>query len=415
MGVPSLSPPPTDRSAGRPLLREGTPRLSRLGYEGVAVCAPATIPYVRYSIRSAHWFCGRALAELIKEAGVAKADIDGYCVSSFTLAPDTAVGLMQHLGVSPRWLDHIPMGGASGAVALRRAARAVQAGDAEIVACIGGDTNHVDTFRRTIATFSQFANDAVYPYGSGGPNSSFAFLTDHYMREYGARREDFGRLCIAQRNNALSVPHAMMKRPLTMDQYLNARVIADPLRLFDCVMPCAGAEACLVTTIDRAKSLGLPYATVLSTIERHNAFPDDPIQIRGGWPLDADEFYGQAGVGPEDMDLMQAYDDYPVICFMQIEDLGFCAKGEAGEFVRGRDLTTVGDFPFNTCGGQLSAGQAGAGGGFIGLVETVRQLTGRTVGNKVERARHGLVSCFGMINYDRGLCTSAAVLAGSSP
>ena len=373
-----------------------------------------TVPYSRYSIKSAHWFCGRALADLIRVSGVSKHDIDGYCISSFTLAPDTAVGLMQHLGVSPRWLDHIPMGGASGVIALRRAARAVQAGDAEIVACIGADTNHVDTFRQTVATFSQFANDAVYPYGSGGPNSSFAFLTDHYMREFGAQREDFGRLCIAQRENALPVPHAMMKRPLTMEQYLEARVIAEPLRLFDCVMPCAGAEAYFVMTVDRAKSLGLTYATILSTIERHNAFPDDPIQYRGGWAMDIDEFYDEAGVGPEDIDFVQAYDDYPVICFMQIEDLGFCAKGEAPAFVRDHDLTTNGNFPFNTSGGQLSAGQAGAGGGYIGVVETLRQFTNQTLGNVVEDAHNGLVSCFGMINYDRGLCTSAAILRRST-
>jgi len=373
-----------------------------------------TVPYSRYSIKSAHWFCGRALADLIRVSGVSKHDIDGYCISSFTLAPDTAVGLTQHLGVSPRWLDHIPMGGASGVIALRRAARAVQAGDAEIVACIGADTNHVDTFRQTVATFSQFANDAVYPYGSGGPNSSFAFLTDHYMREFGAQREDFGRLCIAQRENALPVPHAMMKRPLTMEQYLEARVIAEPLRLFDCVMPCAGAEAYFVMTVDRAKSLGLTYATILSTIERHNAFPDDPIQYRGGWAMDIDEFYDEAGVGPGDIDFVQAYDDYPVICFMQIEDLGFCAKGEAPAFVRDHDLTTNGNFPFNTSGGQLSAGQAGAGGGYIGVVETLRQFTNQTLGNVVEDAHNGLVSCFGMINYDRGLCTSAAILRRST-
>ena len=373
-----------------------------------------TVPYSRYSIKSAHWFCGRALADLIRVSGVSKHDIDGYCISSFTLAPDTAVGLTQHLGVSPRWLDHIPMGGASGVIALRRAARAVQAGDAEIVACIGADTNHVDTFRQTVATFSQFANDAVYPYGSGGPNSSFAFLTDHYMREFGAQREDFGRLCIAQRENALPVSHAMMKRPLTMEQYLEARVIAEPLRLFDCVMPCAGAEAYFVMTVDRAKSLGLTYATILSTIERHNAFPDDPIQYRGGWAMDIDEFYDEAGVGPEDIDFVQAYDDYPVICFMQIEDLGFCAKGEAPAFVRDHDLTTNGNFPFNTSGGQLSAGQAGAGGGYIGVVETLRQFTNQTLGNVVEDAHNGLVSCFGMINYDRGLCTSAAILRRST-
>ena len=109
-------------------------------------------------------------------------------MSSFTLFPDTAVGLTQHFGLSPRWLDHIPMGGASGVVALRRAARAVQAGDAEIVACIAGDTNHVDSFRQNLANFSRFARDAVYPFGAGGPNASFALLTSYYMRQYGIER-----------------------------------------------------------------------------------------------------------------------------------------------------------------------------------------------------------------------------------
>jgi acetyl-CoA acetyltransferase len=306
------------------------------------------------------------------------------------------------------------MGGASGVIALRRAARAVQAGDAEIIACVGADTNHVDTFRNTIATFSQFANDAVYPYGSGGPNSSFAFLTDYYMREYKTRREDFGKLCIAQRDNALPVPHAMMKKSLTMEDYLNARVIANPIRLYDCVMPCAGAEAYLVMSEEKAKSLNIPYVTILSTIERHNAYPDDLIQFRGGWAQDVDEFYNQANLGPEDIDLIQAYDDYPVICFMQIEDLGFCKKGEVSRFIRNKDLTTKGDFPINTSGGQLSAGQAGAAGGYVGVVETIRQLTKQTLGHQVQGARHGLVSCFGMINYDRGLCTSAAILAGEA-
>src|SRR5215510_2414508 len=108
----------------------------RADYEGVAVCAPVTVPYVRYSTRAAHWFLARALKGVCERAGIGKQHIDGLCVSSFTLTPDTAVGLTQHLGLTPRWLDHIPMGGASGVVALRRAARAVQSGDVEAVACV---------------------------------------------------------------------------------------------------------------------------------------------------------------------------------------------------------------------------------------------------------------------------------------
>src|SRR6202044_3826194 len=197
----------------------------RSAYDDVVVTTPVTVPYVRYSIRGAHWFLAGALAEVLRRSGLGKDALDGLCVSSFTLAPDTAVGLTQHLGLTLRWLDHIPMGGACGIVALRRAARAVQSGDATAVACVAGDTNHTDSFRQNLGTFSQFARDASYPYGSGGPNASFAFLTSYYMRTYGARREDFGRLCVAQRNNALKNPLALFKKPRTLDQYLDARSV----------------------------------------------------------------------------------------------------------------------------------------------------------------------------------------------
>jgi len=384
---------------------------SRRSYDGIAVCTPVTVPYVRYSIRAAHSFLARALKALIEQAGITKDRIDGLCVSSFTLTPDTAVGLTQHLGVSPRWLDHIPMGGASGVVALRRAARAVQSGDAEIVACIAADTNHVDSFRQMLGSFSQFARDAVYPYGAGGPNASFAFLTAHYMRTYGATREDFGKLCVAQRDNALKFPHALFKKPLTLDDYMRARPITEPLHLFDCVMPCAGADGFLVMADTTAKDLGLGFARILGTIERHNGFPSDPIQLRGGWAMDRDDLYAQAGVTPGDIDFLETYDDYPVIALMQIEDLGFCAKGEGPQFVRSHSFTADGSFPTNTSGGQLSVGQAGAAGGYLGMVEAIRQLSGQALGAVVKDAKMGLVSGFGMINYDRGLCSGAAILA----
>jgi acetyl-CoA acetyltransferase len=381
-------------------------------YDGVVVAVPVTVPYVRYSVETAHWWIARALHGVLAASGLRPRDIDGLCVSSFTLAPDTAVGLTQHLGLSPRWLDHVPMGGASGVVALRRAARAVQMGDAAVVACVAGDTNHVDSFRRMLSSFSRFAQDAAYPYGSGGPNASFALLTDHYMRRYGAGREDFGAVCVAQRQNALTFPHALMKKPLTMADYLAARPIAEPIALFDCVMPCAGAEAFLVMTAERARALGLQAARILSTIERHNAFPEDPIQERGGWAMDAPALWNAAGLGPEDIDVMETYDDYPVIVFMQFEDLGFCAKGEAAAFVARHDLTVAGSFPHNTSGGQLSVGQAGAAGGYLGLVEAIRQVTGQALGAAVPAARHALVTGFGVINYDRGVCSAAAVLEG---
>jgi acetyl-CoA acetyltransferase len=383
----------------------------RRAYDGVALCAPVTVPYRRYSTNSAHWWIGRALRMLAERAGLRPRDIDGLSVSSFTIGPDTAIGLTQHFGLSPRWLDHVPLGGASGTVALRRAARAVQAGDAELIACIAGDTNHVDSFRRTLATFSRFAQDAVYPYGSGGANATFALIARNYMHTYGARREDFGKICVAQRDNAMAVPHALMKKRLTLEDYMAARPIADPLRLFDCVMPCAGAEAFLVCGEAAARSLSLTPVRLLATIERHNAFAEDAIQVRGGWAVDAGELWAMAGVAPHEVDFAETYDDYPVISMMQLEDLGFCEKGEAAEFVRAHTLTNDGSFPHNTCGGQLSVGQAGAAGGYLGLVEAIRQLSDAALGTQVPDARIGVVSGFGMVAYDRGLASGAAVLA----
>jgi acetyl-CoA acetyltransferase len=385
---------------------------TRQGYDGVALVAPFSTPYQRYSIETAHWWIARALRGSLQAAGLKPRDLDGFCAASFTLFPDTAVGLTQHLGLCPRWLDHIPMGGASGVVALRRAARAVQAGDADIVACVAGDTNHIDSFRSLLSSFSRFAMDASYPYGYGGPNANFALLTDRYMQEHGATRADFGRIAVAQRANALNNPGAVMKKPLTLEQYLDARPIADPIALFDCVMPCAGAEAFLVMTVEEAEKRGLPYARIAGAIERHNAHAEDPIQLRGGWTLDVDELYAMAASSPDQMDLVQTYDDYPVISMMQIEDLGFCGKGEGPDFLKDKDMTITGDFPHNTSGGQLSAGQAGAAGGFIGLVEAIRQVTGQAGPTQVQGAKRTLVSGFGMINYDRGVCSSAAILEG---
>jgi len=386
----------------------------RLSYEGVAVAVPVTVPYVRYSTHAAHWFIAQALQALLQASGLRKEQIDGLTISSFSLAPDTAVGVTQHLGLSPRWLDHIPTGGASGVMSLRRAARAVQAGDADIVACVAADTNHVDSFRLTLGSFSNFARDASYPYGSGGPNSIFAFITAHYMRSYGATREDFGRIAVAQRTNALRNANALFKKPLTMEEYLDARPISDPIHLFDCVMPCAGAEAFLVMREERARELGLPHALVRGAIERHNAYAEDPVMVRGGWRMDRDDLYAQAGATPADVDFVQTYDDYPVIVLMQFEDLGFCEKGEGPAFVRAQSTTFDGSFPNNTSGGQLSCGQAGAAGGFLGMTEAVRQLTDAAGTRAVRDAKLGLVTGFGMVTYDRCLCTGAVLLGRSA-
>ena len=379
-------------------------------YGDVVVTAPVSVPYVRFSDKRANYWLGSALAMVCNASGIAHADIDGLSISSFTLGPDSAVSITQHFGMSPRWLSQEVTGGASGVTALRKAARAVQMGDADIVACLAGDTNPKNGFVTLLDNFSSDMSNAVLPYGAGGPNVSFALITKAYMETYGTSREDFGRLAVAQRTNALTYPNALIKKSLSMKDYMQARPIADPIHLFDCVMPCAGAEGYLVMNETKAKSLGLPYVKIRASIERHNAFSGDDIQLRTGLTVDVKSLWEQAGIGPENIDLIETYDDYPVISFMQLEDLGFCAKGEAKDFVKKYDMTISGNFPHNTSGGQLSCGQAGAAGGFLGIVEAIRQLTGRALGAQVKDAKLGLVSGFGIINYDKGLSCAAAIL-----
>lgn len=387
---------------------------ARLAYDDVVLCAPVTVPYARFSQQTAHWWAGQALRALGEATGLGARDYDGFCFASFSAGPDSAVGMTQHLGLCPRWLDHLPTGGASGVMAIRRAARAVQCGDAEIVACVGADTNHLDSFRQTLAGFSRFSQDAVYPYGFGGPNATFALITDQYMRSFGIGREAFGRLCVAQRANARSNPLALHRGELTIDAYMQARAISDPVHLYDCVMPCAGAEAFIVTTPQVAARRGLRTVRVLSTIERHNAYADDPVQYRGGWAMDVDQLWDMAGIGPAQVDTLQVYDDYPVIVAMQIEDLGFCPKGAVADFIARTDFTIAGDLPLNTNGGQLSMGQAGAAGGFQNVTEGMRQILRQPLGDQVPDARIAAISGFGLVNYDRGVCTAAAVLEAAA-
>lgn len=381
------------------------------GYEGIALVCPVTVPYERSSDRQAEWFFGRALAALVRDSGINKQDIDGLAISSFTLAPDSAVSLTSYFSLSPRWLETIPLGGAAGIVAMRRAARAVQAGDASIVACIGADTANATSFAQLIDNFSGFSSNTVHPYGAGGPNTVFSMITAHYMEKYGIEREAFAPVCISQRDNSLAAGRSLFNKKLTREDYLNAREIAAPLHLFDCVMPCAGAEGFLVMSVEQAESLSLPFVEILSSAEQYNAFEEDEIHYRGGWRHFAADMYEQAEIGPEDIDILHTYDDYPVIVLVQMEDLGFCEKGQAANFAANTNLTwNGGGLPHNTSGGQLSSGQAGAAGGFIGLTECIRQLISSDLPNQVRDARLALVSGYGMVIYDRCLSSNAAIL-----
>lgn len=375
--------------------------------DSVAVAVPISLSFGRFSDVDTPVLFARALRMLLAKSGLKKTDIDGLAVSSFSLAPDPAVALTRSLGLSLSWFEDISLGGASGCVALNRASRAVENGDASIVACIAADTNPKDSFKNLISDFSRASKKGVYPYGAGGPTSVFALLTQQYMQTSGASREDFAAICAGQRQNAEGVAHAVHQKPLAVSDYMDARMIAEPLCLYDCVMPVTGAEAFLVMSEKRAISLGLPYALPLSNIEAYNAFSEDSSPLRGGWELGRERLFKKAGLSPSEIDIIETYDDYPAVSILQLEELGVLPIGEGAQLLANDKQLLA---RINTSGGQLSCGQAGAAGGFLGLVEAIRQLTGKAEGWQREGAQHALISGYGMVVYDRCLATSAAIL-----
>jgi acetyl-CoA acetyltransferase len=374
----------------------------------VAIIGVGQTPYEKRSKKTVHRVLWEALDAALRSAGLPMRRVDGLAVTAFVLPPDNVTTVAEHFGLEPRWLFQGLYGGASGIISMLHAARAIQAGDADVVACLTADVFDVASHMDLMDRFNAPVRDYLGPYGFGGPNGVFALHTRLYMERHGARREDFGKLVIAQRANALLNPNALFKVPLSMDDYLNARLIAEPLCLYDCVLPCTGGDCVILARPDLVPRGG-PRVRLLAGGEMHNFPVDDVFALRGGWERFRDRMWANAGHGPGDMDFLQLYDDYPVMEFVQLESLGFAPFGGAVDLIRKRDTTVRGDLPVNTGGGQLSAGQAGASGGMIGVVEAVQQLRGEA-GARQLLARRGLVSGYGMVAYGRGLSCSAAVL-----
>jgi acetyl-CoA acetyltransferase len=378
-------------------------------FDGVRIVGAGQTTYAKRSPKSVQRLLYEAGSAALADAGLPWSSVDGLAVTSFKLPPDNVATVAEHLGIQARFLFQGLYGGASGVIGMAHAARAIRDGACDVVVCAAADAFDVASHNETLDHFNGSVRDFMSPQGFGGANGMFALHTRLYMERHGATREDFGRFCIALRENALRNPNALFKEALTMEAYLNAREIADPLRLYDCVLPCVGGDAIVLASERIAEKLDGPKLRILAAAEIHNYQPNNVYDLPGGWLGLADRLYAQAGVGPESMEFAQVYDDYPVMCFFQLEGLGICTPGTAHRFVRDNDITVKGTFPVNTGGGQLSAGQAGASGGMIGVVEGVMQLMGRA-GDRQVACRRGLVAGYGMVAYGRGLSSSVAIL-----
>lgn len=378
-------------------------------FEGVRLVGAGQAVYAKKSTRSVQRLFYEAGTAALEDAGLSWRSVDGLAATCFLLPPDNVATLAEHLGIEARFLFQGLYGGASGVIGMAHAARAIRDGTIDVALCMAADAFDVTAHNATLDHFNGSVQEFMSPQGFGGANGMFALHTRLYMERHGATREDFGHFCISLRENGLLNPNSLFKVPLTMDAYLNAKQIADPLRLYDCVMPCIGADAVVLVSEKGAAKLKGPSLEILAAEEIHNYPANDIYGVPGGFHGIGERLFARAGVTPEQMDFAQLYDDYPVMVFAQLEGLGFCKRGDSPKFIREKGITVKGKLPINTGGGQLSAGQAGAAGGMIGVYEAAAQLLGRAGARQV-KSKRGLVAGYGMVAFGRGLCSSAAIL-----
>ncbi len=371
-----------------------------MDYSGVTITGCAEIPYLRRRPGgSTLALLAAAFQRAIAHAGLTHADIDGLAVASFTLPPDHAIDVAWQLGLTLRWCMDDALGGASGIDMLQHAARAIQAGDASTIVILAADHFEADDFKHLVDNYNRTTRDRLAPLGFGGPNALFALITQQYAAAHGLQRPDFAAICIAQRAWAMRNSAATYRTELTLEDYLAAPFVAEPLCRYDCVPVVSGANAIVL----RAGGQGIGIAALGA---RYNIDQQEGDGWRTGLPELAPALWRAAGLGPDAMDIVSVYDDYPVMVLAQLHDLGFTGP-DLPRFIADR----LPRLALNTSGGQLSAGQAGAAGGMHGLVEAITQLRHEAGDRQVPKARHAVVAGYGMVQYRYGMCANAVILS----
>jgi acetyl-CoA acetyltransferase len=361
-------------------------------------------PYERHPSQqvSTAVLLARAAAAALSDAQIDASEVDGLGVASLTLAPDRGIDLAVSLGISASWLMDGATGGASALDMLQHARRAIEAGDAHTIVLAAGDQFSDGDFAKMVNDFNTPTARYLRGIPTAGPNPLFALLTARHMERYALRREDYGQLVVAQRALAESNPNAAYRDPLTLEEYLAAPVVSDPLGIFDCPPIVSGADAVVLSAADGHH----PGVRIRAMAVTHNADSQLGDGLSTGLAAASSSLWDEASAAPSDVDVASVYDDYPVMILIQLSDLGFARDNDVHSVI---ERIAGGQLPVNTAGGQLSAGQAGAAGGLHGLVEVVRQLNG-TSRKPVARARLGLVTGYGMVAYRYGASAHAALL-----
>jgi len=339
---------------------------------------------------------GKAALAAVADAGLDIADIDGLAFYAHGFEPGL---ITEMLGIPAiNFASTVSSGGGGSAGMLDLAAMAVQTGRAKTVLCIGACQQSERRYGMTLANMAP-TPDGIWARTAGlqGPGQTFALIARRHMHEFGTRREAFGEVVLASRASAATRPQALRRKPLTMDEYLAAPMLAEPLCRLDFCLETDGALAFVVTSGERARDLA--QRPVYIAASAHGGERDwgraffwlnmpDAYFTSAGSEHTARRLYAQAGIAPQDIDVALVYDHFSPLVVMQLEDYGFCRRGEGGPFVESGAIRLGGAIPVNPHGGHLSEAYVI---GMTHIHEAVQQLRGQAI-NQVPGAQFALVT-----------------------
>jgi acetyl-CoA acetyltransferase len=354
----------------------------------------------------------RALAD----CGLPKRALDGFCCAGMGGAGAEAVAMAEYLGIDHRYIDSTMTGGSSFEFHVQHAAAALREGLCEAVLVSYG-SNFLSARGRTLGT-GGFAGRGAHvtgadmfqaPYGLSLVGA-YAMVARRHMHQFGTKPEHLAEIAVGVREFAGLNPLAMYRDPITVQDVLSSRMIADPLHKLDCCVVSDGGGAFVMTTAERARDLRQPAVRVLGAAggQTHWNISQMPDFTRSAAAKCAPETFAQAGLTPADVDVIEFYDSFTITVLTLLEDCGFCPKGEGGPFVAEGHLRRGGRLPLNTDGGGLSSCHSGMRGVFL-IIEAVRQLRGQAGAAQVPAAE--VAMCAGSGGFLSGIGT---VLLGKS-
>ncbi|MDH7795622.1 MULTISPECIES: thiolase family protein [unclassified Beijerinckia] len=385
-----------------------------MGMQDTAIVGFAETKIVEKSDRDVWELGAEILEELLNRTGFEKQEIDGLILSSSITGSGNCFWSQttaDQLALEVDFCQTVDIGGCSPTAALARAAIAIDAGLCTTVLCLYADTQAAENNARPRG----FQQEWQVPQGLLGPPTSFGFISNRYDHQFGLDLSALGKLAVAQRDGALlnDLACEKLRKPITVDDYINSRLIADPVRLLDSVMVCDGASGLLVTSKKNAARKGLTkIVTPIGYGERSTYRASESIVdvTDTGHRVAGARAFKQAGLAAKDIASIHPYDDFIIAIMLQFEMLGFCKQGEGAAFIREHEFNHLGDLPLNTGGGQISAGQCGLAGGGTNLIEAVRQLFGEGDKRQVKNTKNALVTGIGGIPYARNWSSSVVMI-----